>query len=82
MVAHRRSLQAGSVAQPGRERPDPASWPSAAGVRCEAWYDEVDSISQAIRREPGDRALRRARWALLEQAGLNEVAAYDHAVSR
>jgi hypothetical protein len=52
--------------------------PPAAGL----WYDEVDSISQSIRRAPGDRSLRQARSTLLEQAGLTEAAAYDRAASR
>ncbi len=44
--------------------------------------DEVDAISQSIRRAPGDRTLRQTRSALLEQAGLSEAAAYDRAASQ
>ena len=46
------------------------------------WYDEVDSISQSIRHAPGDRALRQTRSALLERAGLTDIAAYDRAAAR
>ena len=41
------------------------------------WYDAIALYSEAIEQRPGDRSLREARAALLEQVGLKEVAAYD-----
>lgn len=41
------------------------------------WYDAVASISELIEAAPQDPWLRRQRAALMEQAHLSEVAAYD-----
>jgi hypothetical protein len=41
------------------------------------WYDAIDSLSRAIERNPDDASLRALRAAMLEQVGLNSVAAYD-----
>lgn len=41
------------------------------------WYDAIDSLSHAIENNPGDASLRALRAAMLEQVGLNSVAAYD-----
>jgi len=41
------------------------------------WYDAVSSMSELIDASPQDPWLRRQRAALLEQADLPEVAAYD-----
>lgn len=38
------------------------------------WYDAIAAISQLVEAAPGNDALRRQRTALLEQAGLIEVA--------
>ena len=46
------------------------------------WYDEMDAISQSIRHTPEDRTLRQTRSALLERAGLTDIAAYDRAPPR
>jgi hypothetical protein len=41
------------------------------------WYDAIDSLSHAIENNPDDASLRALRAAMLEQVGLNSVAAYD-----
>jgi hypothetical protein len=41
------------------------------------WYDAIDSLSRAIERNPDDANLHALRAAMLEQVGLNSVAAYD-----
>jgi hypothetical protein len=41
------------------------------------WYDAIRTLSSRIAASPRDSALREQRAALLEQAGLSEVAAYD-----
>lgn len=41
------------------------------------WYDAIGALSSRIASAPSDRGLREQRAALLEQAGLSEVAAYD-----
>ncbi len=41
------------------------------------WYDAITSISELIVANPRDAALRQQRAALLEQAGLEEVAGFD-----
>jgi len=41
------------------------------------WYDAIAALSSRIAAAPRDAALRQHRAALLEQAGLSEVAAYD-----
>jgi hypothetical protein len=41
------------------------------------WYDAIGVLSSRIASAPSDRDLREQRAALLEQAGLSEVAAYD-----
>jgi hypothetical protein len=41
------------------------------------WYDAIDSISRAIEDNPDDASLRTLRAAMLEQVGLDSVAAYD-----
>jgi hypothetical protein len=46
---------------------------AAAGL----WYDAIDSISRLIERNPTDADLRAGRAALLDQANLTAVAAYD-----
>ncbi|MGH7287229.1 MAG: DUF928 domain-containing protein [Myxococcota bacterium] len=45
------------------------------------WYDAIDALSSQIASAPADRRLRAQRAALLEQAGLAEVAAYDLAAA-
>ena len=45
------------------------------------WYDAIDALSARIASAPSDRGLREQRAALLEQAGLSEVAAYDLAAT-
>lgn len=42
------------------------------------WYDAIDSLSRAIEHNPDDASLRAQRAAMLEQVGLNSVAAYDN----
>ena len=46
---------------------------AAAGI----WYDAIALYSELIEKNPGDRKLREARAALLDQVGLKEVAAFD-----
>jgi hypothetical protein len=41
------------------------------------WYDAIALYSELIEENPGNRRLRDARAALLEQVGLKEVAAFD-----
>jgi hypothetical protein len=41
------------------------------------WYDAIGVLSSRIASAPSDRDLHEQRAALLEQAGLSEVAAYD-----
>jgi hypothetical protein len=41
------------------------------------WYDALSAISEFIAGSPGDGTLRRERASLLQQVGLEEVAAYD-----
>jgi hypothetical protein len=41
------------------------------------WYDAIDVLSSRIEAAPGDGGSREQRAALLAQAGLSEVAAYD-----
>lgn len=41
------------------------------------WYDAIALYSELIEQQPGDRALREERAALLEQVGLKDIAAYD-----
>jgi hypothetical protein len=41
------------------------------------WYDALEVLSSRIAAAPADRTLHEQRAALLEQAGLSEVAAYD-----
>jgi len=41
------------------------------------WYDAIALYSELIEDNPGDRKLRDARAALLDQVGLKEVAAFD-----
>jgi hypothetical protein len=41
------------------------------------WYDAIDSLSRAIRQNPGDARLRADRSSLLAQVGLKDAAAYD-----
>ena len=41
------------------------------------WYDAIRTLSARISAAPQDAGLREQRAALLEQAGLSEVAAYD-----
>jgi len=41
------------------------------------WYDAIALYSELIEAQPGDRKLRAARAALLEQVGLKEVADFD-----
>jgi len=41
------------------------------------WYDAIGTLSSRIAAAPRDAGLREQRAALLEQAGLSEVAAYD-----
>lgn len=50
-----------------------------AGVYAEAgiWYDAMDSVSMQVERRPADPVHREHRAALLEQVGLEQVAAYD-----
>lgn len=43
------------------------------------WYDALATLSAGVAARPGDRGLRAVRAALLEQAGLAEVAAFDRA---
>jgi hypothetical protein len=43
------------------------------------WYDVIDQLSQSIGADPGNRALRAQRAALLEQVGLSEAAEFDRA---
>jgi hypothetical protein len=43
------------------------------------WYDAIDELSKLISADPGNRQLREARAALLEQVGLAEAAAFDRA---
>lgn len=43
------------------------------------WYDAIAVLSELIQARPGDRKLREQRAALLDQAGLAEVAAFDRA---
>lgn len=44
------------------------------------WYDALASISAGIELKPEDKMLRGMRAALLEQAGLSEVASYDRQI--
>lgn len=46
------------------------------------WYDAIAALSEDISRYPSDRALRAARAALLEQAGLKDAAAFERALAR
>lgn len=50
-----------------------------AGVYAGAgiWYDAIDAVSMLVKRSPADLAHREHRAALLEQVGLEHVAAYD-----
>lgn len=67
----------------------PALQSGAAGIRREdlpalyaaegIWFDAVAVISELIAANPADAKLREQRAALLDQAGLAEVAAYDRA---
>lgn len=41
------------------------------------WYDAIDALSRAIEHNPDDASLHALRAAMLEQVGLNSVAAYD-----
>lgn len=52
---------------------------AAPGIYADAglWYDAIESLSRLIERDPGDKALRRGRAALLEQVGLPAAAASD-----
>jgi hypothetical protein len=53
-----------------------------AGVYAEAgiWYDAIDSVSMQIERRPANGIYREHRAALLEQVGLEHVAAYDRSL--
>jgi hypothetical protein len=42
------------------------------------WYDALAGLSEWIDAQPKDAALRSQRAALLEQVGLQEVAAFDN----
>ena len=63
--------------------------PGAAGIRREdlpalyagegIWFDAIAVISELIAANPADAKLHEQRAALLDQAGLAEVAAYDRA---
>ncbi len=50
-----------------------------AGVYAGAgiWYDAIDALSMLVERSPAESAHREHRAALLEQVGLENVAAYD-----
>ena len=41
------------------------------------WYDAIDSVSMLVERSPADPVHREHRAALLDQVGLEKVAAYD-----
>jgi hypothetical protein len=41
------------------------------------WYDAIDALSMLVARSPADSAHREHRAALLDQVGLENVAAYD-----
>ena len=41
------------------------------------WYDSIETLSEQIATQPGDRTLREQRAQLLEQVGLDTVAAFD-----
>lgn len=41
------------------------------------WYDAIGLYSELIDQRPGDKTLRGARAALLEQVGLREIAEFD-----
>jgi hypothetical protein len=62
----------------------PANLSQAPFLYAEAglWYDAIEAISKLIDASPADLALRQQRAALLEQAGLTEVARYDITLTR
>ena len=64
-----------------RERLGAAPTGSEAVAYAESgiWYEAIDALSSRIEAAPGDAALHEQRAALLEQAGLSAVAAYDRA---
>ena len=41
------------------------------------WYDAIDSVSMLVESNPGDRAYREHRAALLDQVGLESASAFD-----
>jgi Domain of Unknown Function (DUF928) len=44
------------------------------------WYDAMDAVSMQIARRPADPVYREHRAALLDQVGLEHVAAYDRSL--
>ena len=65
-----KSLESGL---PGRSKMASPSVYAEAGI----WYDALQSLSDLIQANPGDKVLRETRADLLEQVGLHEVAEYD-----
>ncbi|HKA13689.1 MAG TPA: hypothetical protein VKH41_01615 [Myxococcota bacterium] len=57
---------------------------SAKGTTSPNWCDAIGALSKRITAAPADAQVHAQRAALLDQAGLSEVAAYDreHAAMR
>jgi hypothetical protein len=80
-----RDVVAGGAVQ--RIEPSPALQQRLAGAGADGraaalaaegiWYDALAALSEPLAARPGDAGLRARRAAILEQAGLPEVAAFE-----
>jgi hypothetical protein len=60
-----------------RLRATPPGREAFAYAESGVWYEAIDAVSSALEATPGDAGLHAQRAALLDQAGLPELAAHD-----